>query len=606
MNFIDYPEERKIAIREYSFDEFKEFLNFIPAGILSNAIKVLPKMKGFRTGKDTEIRLKVFFGRIDRWDEKEWRLFSKIWLLWTASQDGLKNLLNCQDIKYTVEKMIESQDERLRIINNLVHGELTQDVIRYWLRFGPFNIDMDILWLVTLAPTPMIKKLQGRFDNLEERFVTSSEQQDELLKKQMQIMQENLSILSNDSDEFKQGISLLRGETARIRNKTQENAYAISTLGKDIDKLSKLESISSDSYKRLVDQVFLIKQKNMELEQHINALAVDHSRLEDGFKEINLNELISNAVWDKNANQIAASAEANQLVERSIEFELAPIQLSSSEEALTHLKSNLNSLGIKLADAKSISFEVLSAVLSNQLVMFSGSMAMFVAEYCAASLCGHTVKVINVPFGKTEELVSKERFDEWISEAKSYGHPIAIILEGMNRSAFEVYGANFKKFIAERIVRLKNEKVPIVFMATLVTGPSVLALSREFLEIGPVFNTDYIGWSYKNVTPYTNGVIESNILARQEIEINDYLEIEDLLPKGIVEHGSILWRKTIAATYKTMIQLDSSFDFSSVNFGWLIPTTSMCFSDHMEQLFDEIELDERCKALIKHMTLEGQ
>lgn len=153
---------------------------------------------------------------------------------------------------------------------------------------------------------------------------------------------------------------------------------------------------------------------------------------------------------------------------------------------------------------------------------------------------------------------------------------------------------------------LKSEDIPIVFMGTIVTGPSVLNLGKEILEIGPVFNTDHIGWNYKNITPYTTGVIDSSILTRQGIEIIDHLEIEDLLPKGIVEHGSILWRKTIAATYKTMIQLDSSFDFSSVNFGWLIPTTSLYFSDHMEQLFDEIELDERCKALINYMKLEIQ
>lgn len=603
MDFIDFPEERKLAIKEYSFDEFKEFLNFMPAGVLSNAIKVLPKMKGFRAGKDTEIRLKVFFGRIDRWDEKDWGLFSKIWLLWTASQERLKNLLNSQDIKGTVEKMIESQSERLRIINNLVNAELTQDVIRYWLKFGPFNIDMDTLWLVTLAPTPMIKKLQGRFDTLERSF----ELQDDLLKKQIQIVQENLSILSNDFDEFKQEVSLLRGEIARITSRTQENAYVLSTLNKDVGKLSKLESISSDSYNRLVERVTSINQKSMELEQHIDALTTNHSRLEDSFKELNLNELISNTMWDKKTVQIAASAEVvDQLVVRSIEFKSTPTQLSSSEEALTHLKNNLNSIGIKLADAKSISFEVLSAVLSNQLVMFSGSMGMFVAEYCAASLCGHIVKVINVPFGKTEEFFSKEQLDEWINEAKSCGYPIAIILEGINRSAFEVYGANLKKFIAERIVDLKNEEIPIIFMATLVTGPSVLTLSRELLDIGPIFNTDCIGWGYKHVTPYINGVIDSNLLIRKKIEMNDYLEIEDLLPRGIVERGSILWRKTIAATYKMMIQLDSSFDFSSVNFGWLIPTTSIYFTDHMEQLFDEIELDERCKALIKHMALEVQ
>lgn len=600
MKFISYPEDRRIAIRSYSFDEFKEFVNHMPAGILLNAIKGLPKRKGFREGKDTEIRLRLFFARIDRWNEDEWRIFSRIWLLWTTSQDLLRNQLGfetVEELKDSIEKMIENQGERSRILNNLVIGKLTQDVIRLWLKFGPFYIDMDTLWLITLAPTQLTKKLQERLDTLEESM-------DRQFKKQSQIVQENLSMLI---DEFRQEVSLLREETVEIMNNINRIEDTISTLNKDMDAFSKWKSISTDNYHHLEGQLALINIKDAELEQHLSDLTSNHSRLEDSFKELNSNELISIAACDKSEVQLAAAAEiVDQVVEKYIEFEATPTKLSSTEEILSLLKYNLNSLGIKLADAKSISFEVLSAVLSNQLVMFSGSMSMFVAEYCAASLCGHTVKIINVPFGKTEELVSEERLGDWITEAKSCDFPIAIIFEGINRSAFEVYGANIKKFIAERIIGLVKEDAPIIFLATLVDGPSVLSLSKELLDIGPVFNTDYVGWSYKNISPYMNGVIDPSLLTSKEMDINDYLEIDDLLPKGIIEHGNILWRKTLASTYKTMIQLDSSFDFSSVNFGWLIPITSMYFSNYAERLFDEIELDERCKALIKQRAMEEQ
>ncbi|MEK3899264.1 hypothetical protein [Paenibacillus sp. FSL R7-0179] len=603
MSFIDYPEERKVIIRDYSFDEFKAFFDLIPTGMLANSIKVLPKINGFRTGKDTEIKLKVFLGRIDRWDQKEWRLFSRIWILWAESQESLMNLINHQDIKTTVEKMLSSQSEKIRIMNILVQGEISQSIISQWLKFGPFNIDMDILWLVSLAPSATLKRLEERLETLERQ---NYDLQQKLFEKQSETIEENLSTLASDFLNIKQAVSLLDKETAKAARKAQQIEHETLTLTSHVNKLSKYESISSDAYKKLVEQIASLNQTSKDLELNYNMLASDQLRLEDHLNQIDMNEIETSIGRIKKLDQTAATAEVYQIYESTIKFESEPIQLISLEQALTHLKNNLNSLGIKLADAKSISFEVLSAVLSNQLVMFSGSMAMFVAEYCAASLCGHTAKIINVPFGKIDDLVSYERIDQWINQAKSYGCPIAIIFEGLNRSSFEVYGASLKKFIAKRIVMLKSEDIPIVFMGTIVTGPSVLNLGKEILEIGPVFNTDHIGWNYKNITPYTTGVIDSSILTRQGIEIIDHLEIEDLLPKGIVEHGSILWRKTIAATYKTMIQLDSSFDFSSVNFGWLIPTTSLYFSDHMEQLFDEIELDERCKALINYMKLEIQ
>lgn len=610
MNFINYSEERRKVIKTYSFDEFKVFLGNIPAGILSDAIKVLPKRKGFRAGKDIDIRLRVYFAKIERWDEKEWSLFSKLWLLWTNAQERLKSILNYQDEKELndmIIKMLESQSEFSRVIHNLVVGELTQDIIRDWIKFSPFNVDVDIMWLVNLAPTLFTQKLQGRLEILEERFVSSVKQREELLQGTVKSINENISMLSNEFEKYREEISLLLEETSVITEGSQDIEYKVSELKSEIDALAKWRTLSSNSRKHLVEQVDAINKQIIELVRQIDDINLKLSRQDESFKGLNLNEILSNSLWDKRTVQVAATAEkVDQLIVKDIEFKLPPIQLSCGQDAITHLKKNLNGLGIKLADAKEIAFEVLSAVLTNQLVMFSGSMSMFVAEYCAASLCGNTVKVISVPFGKIDELISEEQLKEWIHEAESCGHPMAIILEGINRSAFEIYGSNIKKFIAERIVGVANWNVPIVFMATLVTGPSVLNISKDYLDIGPVFNTDCVGWKYKNMNPYINGVIDPKLLSKKEMDISDYLEIEDLLPKGIIEHGGILWRKTIAATYKMMIQLDPTFDFSSVNYGWLIPVTSLYFTDRTEQLFDEIELNERSKSLIKHMAMEDR
>ncbi|GAA3411660.1 hypothetical protein ACFFNY_20595 [Paenibacillus hodogayensis] len=608
MSLISYPEDRRIAIQTYSFDDFRTFLGNIPAGILSSAIKMLPKRKGFRAGKDIDIRLRVYFARIERWDDKEWSLFSKLWILWTDSHARLKSLLNYQDeneFNSLVIKMIDNQDELLRILNNLVIGELAQDVIRDWIKFSPISMNVDSLWLVNLAPTPFTKKLQARLELLEERLVSNVKQSEEKMQKMVRGIDENVFAISKEFKEFSAIASILREETSVMAKKSQDIEKNVLELKGEIEALAKREAFPSNTYIHLTEQIGVINSQSIELVKQINEIELKLSRQEESYKGLDLKELLSNTLWDRQTTQVAVTTEkVNRLTIKEVEFILPPIQLASGQDAMIHLKNNLNSLGIKLADAKEIAFEVLAAVLTNQMVMFSGSMSMFAAEYCAASLCGSTVKVISVPFGQIDELISAEQLRQWLNDAESCHQPIAIILEGINRSAFEIYGSNLRKYIAEQIIGRANWNYPVIIMATLVTGPSVLSLSKEYLEIGPVFNTDCIGWSYKNIEPYVNGVIDSKLLLRTDMDISDYLEIEDLLPGGIIEHGSIIWRKTIAATYKMMIQLDPSFNFSSVNYGWLIPITSLHFKERMERPFDEIELDERSKSLIKYMAME--
>lgn len=609
MSLISYPEDRKIAIQTYSFDDFRTFLGNIPPGILSSAIKMLPKRKGFRAGKDIDIRLKVYFSRIERWDEKDWGLFSKLWILWTFSHERLKNLLNYQDdreeITSLIIKMIDSQDVLLRILNNLVVGELAQDVIREWIKFSPFSMNMDSLWLVSLAPTPFTKKLQTRLELLEQQLVSNVKQSEEKMQTMVKGIDENVLMISKQFQEFSAVASILQEEISVKAEKSQDIEEIVLVLKNEIEALAKQEAFSSNTYKHLTEQIGAINSQSIELIKQMNEIELKLSRQEESYKRIDLKELLSSTLGDRQTTQVAVTAEnSNRLIMKEVEFKLPPVQLASGHDGMIHLKKNLNSLGVKLADAKAIAFEVLAAVLTNQMVMFSGSMSSFAAEYCAASLCGSTVKVISVPFGQIDELISAEQLRQWLNEAESCHQPIAIILEGINRSAFEIYGSNLRKYIAEQIIGKANWNYPIVVMATLITGPSVLSLSKEYLEIGPVFNTDCIGWSYKNIEPYVNGVIDPKLLLKTDMDISDYLEIEDLLPRGIIEHGSILWRKTIAATYKMMIQLDPSFNFSSVNYGWLIPITSLHFRERMEQPFDDIELDERSKSLIKHMAME--
>lgn len=610
MSLISYPEDRRIAIQTYSFEEFRTFLGNIPAGTLSNAIKMLPKRKGFRAGKDIDIRLRVYFARIERWDQKEWDLFSMLWALWTDSCERLKNLLNYQDKKEFISlviKMLDNQDELLRILNDLVNGELEQNVIREWIKFSPFSLNMDSLLLVNLAPTLFTKKLQSRLDMLDELLISNAEKIEEKMLKMVKGIDENVFTLSKEFKEYSMLVSTLQEETSIMAKKSQDIENNVFVLKSDIETITKQETDFSNAYKHLKEQVEAINSQSIELIKQINEMGLKLSRQEESFRGFNLKELLTNTLSSRQTAQVAVTAEnTNRTIINEVEFKLPPVQLASGHDAMIHLKKNLNNLGIKLADAKEIAFEVLAAVLSNQMVMFSGSMSLFVAEYCAASLCGSTVKVVSVPFGQVDELISTEKLTQWINEAESSSLPIAIILEGINRSAFEIYGSNLRKYIAEQIVGRTIWSYPLIIMATLVTGPSVLGLNKEYLEIGPVFNTDCVGWSYKNIEPYVNGVIDPKLIFKINMDISDYLELEDLLPVGIIELGSILWRKTIAATYKMMSQLDPSFNFSSVNYGWLIPITSLHFNERTEQPFDEIELDERSKLLIKYMTMEDR
>ncbi|MFC7147813.1 hypothetical protein ACFQMJ_04615 [Cohnella cellulosilytica] len=611
MKIIQYPEDRRKVIVGYSLEELKEFFYQMPSAIRLSAIKRLPKQNGFREGKDTDYRLNLFFRRMNRWNEAEWGIFSKIWLSWTASNDQFRKLLSFrtgEELEDVIEKMMKDPEESSRVLRSIVSGEITQELIRSWLKFSPFYIDMETLWLVTLAPTQHYRKLQNRLDALEEQMGTNFKNQEDLYKMFFETTQGNLSMLNSSIAEIRREIeevTEVQNEIAQISNEFKFIGNKTATLNDEMDVLSNLIPSLVSNNEHFKKQLESLVERTNEHERYFNDLSSNYSRLEISLNEINSNEDITNKAWGMRDIQHAAATEkVDSFIERNIVFQGEPTKLSSIESIASHLKNNFNRLGIKLADAKSVSFEVLCAVLSNQFVMFSGSMSMIVAEYCAASLSSHAIKIIKVPIGKTGELVSEERIESWLNETRASGLPLVVIFDGINRSAFEIYGSHLKKYISERIVGLRKEYVPIIFLATLLEGASVLGLSKELLDIGPVFNTDYLGWSYKSTTPSIPGEIDPCLLTRSEIEINDYLELEDLLPNGIIEHGSVLWRKTLAVTYKTMIEINPSFDFTSVNFGWLIPMTMLQLPDHVEQLFDEVELDERSKALIKNMTAE--
>lgn len=630
---VSYPPEKRAFLAEAPTDYLRDLALDIPVSKLQSVLDQLPPVKGgFRPGKDRSVRLSTYFARMNRWSQGDWQLFGRIWLLWTQSHPAIEQVLAItseERLDLLVTALIEVPEKRREVIMTMILGArgkgLTQEKIRAWYDLGPFPPDPEVTMLCGLAPTAADAAVPDRMSAVEHKVSH--------IESVYQDLASELKVLSGEA----RGLMKLPGAITETQNKLRSTEDAMRQV---VTRIQEVEEAIGRLIKDLDRQgtgLKLIRSEIGGVQSQVVAVArdVDHCReaIESSTtRQGALSELVMSLSVQLEEVQAATRQFAMDLEERLTQLTIVaatrattpneqpelgpqlpvreirisdPILLENMETVRSHLAKNLYGLGVKLPQAQKLAVEVLSALLTGQLVTFAGSLGSMVAERCAVSLAGAATKVASIPVGLLDGRPLDKFLESCLSESEMGSSPVAIVLQGVNRSAFEAYGDGLRRFVSERILALPDRDYGVMLFASALDGPSTIPYGKCLAELGPVFDTDALGWLDKTLLPPTPGTIYRNALLEALALPDIKLDWEETwLPDWLLRSAGVLWRRALlrATSHYMALGLGSALEHgpipSDLAFGWVLPMILQFRPDEAGGIVESLDLDGRATALL--------
>ncbi|MEX3999793.1 hypothetical protein AB4Y38_12940 [Paraburkholderia sp. EG285A] len=518
---FSFPYEARKRIADLGAAEISSFLDETPAVVRRKVFAALPAIDGFRKNtdrgfrKDSERLVTSLAHAPDpkaRASSKDWKAFEAIWCAWghETFEDAFTSALKAYEAV--------GKEDALLFLRELVArsaGGCAQEDVDRLVQFGGFPITDGVTAFVEALPTRevlerdrTISKLPGDVKALQQgmedfalairdlgrqlRQVSSdasnaatvakasSEVSGELSRKLTEMERRPLAVTSADFEKLKGQISARAEQLEQKLEKnlrattTSEESYGraidtlqmtVAKLAADFDDMRSSLAMAEQSYQRAVDeskvQLALLSEQKVETVTH---------------GETSNRKAISGLVKWSTAK---LTTQPNKLTDASAIFEFA--------------KSSFLAIGVRQADIDKVARPVVAGVLSGQMVQFRGSLAEFMATASVCSLGGERTLSWQVPLGLYDCCDADALLE--LVEAKSEHYP-GVLLRGVNRSAFEIYGSPIRDLVLEsQFVGMGRLPLGAALFATWVDGPATLPGDRALLELGPIVDTDELMWS---------------------------------------------------------------------------------------------------------------
>lgn len=513
-----YSESAQLRVADQGVSAITAFIEELSLASQEKALITRPPIPGFRKGspaffkKQREL-LAAAIGHAPNENRRpkntDWMVFSAIWSLWGRQKfPGVfpSGPFNFADF---------SADEALDFVRKLVEAS----------KSGCAREDIDRL--VLFSGLPATDALQGFIGRLPLRV---NLERDKALAK----LPEEVGTLRYKAGQIEQSVGKLadelkatvRGVEKAERSAQQSAAATVALQGQFADYEKKLTASSSKDLQTVVERVSACSKQ-------VDALRKDHEEtrraldVELGKKHQSLQKRVNTLteeISDVRANIDAIVKSQQELLDSlktgqftktaSVPVERASV--SNSEElhhesaaVWVHLglgnkakdlagienlfqltQGNVIASGVRQRDADRVARTVVSAMIAGQLLQCSGSLADVLGTAAAASCSGEKVLSWQVPLGlkSTVEADSVQR----IAESGAAG---AMILKGINRSAFEIYGSGIRDTIVRRHLQRQEGREQLALIATYAEGPATLPINTSLVELGPLVDTDTLTWS---------------------------------------------------------------------------------------------------------------
>jgi len=259
---------------------------------------------------------------------------------------------------------------------------------------------------------------------------------------------------------------------------------------------------------------------------------------------------------------------------------LVPVEVFAWPQGATivdHLEHNAQRAGLVPRSARSLAREVLAGLGAGQLVTFRGSVASLIAEVCAQTIAAQSTYVTRIPVGMLSDDELGHILDSFAAESQRGDGLRLLAIEGLNRSALEVFGGSLSSLVGRRLLNLGVSAPRLCLLGTVVDGPSALPIVSALCELGPILDVDALDWSSKG----SQGLVEATSVPSPVWDSHIGAIRQATRPQQIVDvleelgSTSILWRRCLTTAYSHLSALSGdggpSHALASLAFGWIVP-----------------------------------
>lgn len=635
---FSFPYEARKRIADMGAAEISAFLDETPVVVRRKVFSALPVIDGFRKNtdrgfrKDSERLVTALAHAPDpkaRASSKDWRAFEAIWSAW-----GHETFEKAFSAALKAYEAAGEEDALLFLRELVAHsadGCAQEDVDRL-VQFGGFEITSGVTAFLAALPTREalerdraisklpgdVKALQQGLDDLKRavrdldvqlRDVSSdaantaavakvsSEVCGEVSRKLIEMERRPLAVTSADIEKLKGQIS---GRAEQLEQRlaqyvkatmTSEESYGravdklqmtVAKLAADIDDMRSSLAVAEQSYQRAVEeskiQLALLSEQKVE--------TVTHG------EPSNRKSLSGLVKW----STPKPTTQPNKLTEASAIFEFA--------------KSSFLAIGVKQTDADKVARTVVAGVLSGQMVQFRGSLAEFMATASVCTLGGERTLSWQVPLGLYDSCDADALLG--LVEAKSEHYP-GVLLRGVNRSAFEIYGSPIRDLVLEsQFLGVGRLPLGLALFATWVDGPATLPGDKALLELGPIVDTDELMWSQTSnwdmsrcaAISFQQDEIRSLIDHSKE-QVSEAINIVNALDLP----RNRLWRFAFTRYLGALFALpgaDYERDLTSALLSWVIPWARVngVSRENVERAIGEFSTDQLQTLSVKQALSE--
>lgn len=234
-------------------------------------------------------------------------------------------------------------------------------------------------------------------------------------------------------------------------------------------------------------------------------------------------------------------------------------------------QGNVLASGIQQSDADRTTRTMVSAMIAGQLLQCCGSLADVLGTTAAISCGGGKVLSWQVPLGLRSTVAADEV--QRIAERSAAG---AVVLRGLNRSAFEIYGAGVRDVVVRRHVQRQESIEQLALIATYAEGPATLPINTSLVELGPLLDTDTLVWGES--TSWQSIELGKSMLKlqhfRSPLEFRDEVDEIHLLVDALGVQPTKLWRMVFSRFVNVLFLLPGASFENSVSVAlhaWVLP-----------------------------------
>ena len=524
-------------IHQMEADTIVKFFGEISQQAATRAIALLPNLPGFRPNSKPGVHRQISLLAKRLTGDKSWGpeniqldldVLGDAWKEWGIKYLGNESIINnyinrsqAQDQVETCDEKTNDDDplavelfEKLRDLSRA--NGCGREAIKKFFEFSPLGETERLRSIIESCKTTAeitfdknISTLLHKVEGAEQKITDLLKTVDALskddkthtdnfsaLRRDIEKLQKAISDSSGTESRIRKGLEVLLSEVASLKKQAAEEAMAREKLTQTVD--ASIKKLRSD-LAAIRDQVNPLAERSTKASKAVININAELNQMRELIAEVRtivnrvstterpIDDESNSAIREVGSGRIVALEKLGEM-DRSEK----PAALRGREEFISAVTTNLEALNIKKSSAEALALECIAALMAGQMPYFAGLSSKRVAEACAIALAANDTYVLTVPVGISAPNEFRRQLMGYLF-AKERQDVGCVIIEGINRSAFDTFGESLIEMISRQRSGHSASRSLLV-MATLTDGPASLPLSVAHVSLGPVFYTDALDW----------------------------------------------------------------------------------------------------------------